>query len=353
MRFNLRQSFALVLTAVILFFACESQHFTGAKVYIQQNNWDKAIEQLQIETQQNPANAEAWWLLGSSYAKKKMFVPMNQAFDKCLEIDKTPQRQEQITNTQHNEWVPLYNSAVGLMQKSDFAGALEKINTAITINNTKPENWVNKGIIYIQLDSVDLALVEFDKAIEAIDKPVSVTDTSLLFTSLKDKAAILQTKGKTDEAITIFEKITELKPQDALTYIAMGSIYDERKDFEKSRVCYEKAAELEPDNKDVQYNIGVSCFQAKNYECAIQAFERVISISPDDVDALYNLGLLYVMDKKFDAALPHLEKLSELDAENKDVWGLLGTCYVQLGNKEKGAKAFDRAKELEKMNNEE
>lgn len=343
-----RSLIVLMVLAGFLFLACESQHFTGAKVYIQQSNWEKAIEQLTIETQMNPANAEAWWILGTCYAKKKMFKEMNVALNECVKLD--PTRKENIQNLKHNEWVPYYNSAVAALQKKDFKAAIDKINVAIDVNSEKAENYVNLGITYIQMDSMDSALVKFDKALNMLSSPKTKADTTLVLTSLKDKAAIYLNKKQNEEALKVYKQVVVIAPNDALAWISIGNCYDQVKDYDNAQKVYLKASELEPDNKNIWYNIGVSCFQIKNHPCAVDAFEKVIAIDPEDKDARYNLAWVNTMEKQWDKALPHLLKLTEIDAGNKDVWSLLGTVYVQKGMKDEGAKAFDKAKELENQN---
>ncbi|MBP7460535.1 MAG: tetratricopeptide repeat protein [Candidatus Delongbacteria bacterium] len=351
MKQMLRKMTLLSIAAAIVFLACESQHFTGAKVYIQQSNWEKAIEQLKIETGMNPANAEAWWLLAECYAKTKKFTDMNHALNECVKADPTPTRKENVQNLRHNEWVPYYNSAVAALQKKDFAASIEKINKAIEVNADKPENYVNLGIIYIQMDSLDLAMPHFDKALGMLTPPKTKSDSTLYLTALKDKAAIYMNKKDNENSLKTYQQVVEFAPTDALAWISIGNCYDLNKDYENSQKAYSKASELEPDNKNIWYNIGVSFFQVKNHPEAIKAFEKVVAIDPDDKDALYNLSMLFTLEKQWDNALPHLEKLKVIDPDNKDIWQLLGTVYVNKNMKDEGAKAFDRAKELENQTN--
>jgi Flp pilus assembly protein TadD len=64
---------ALALAASIGLWACQSKEVTSAKVYIQQGDWNKAIEQLQIAVQTYPNDPEAHYLLGRGYAEKGMY----------------------------------------------------------------------------------------------------------------------------------------------------------------------------------------------------------------------------------------------------------------------------------------
>ncbi len=341
----------LMLIAVVsfIFMACQSQHFTGAKVYIQQSNWDKAIEQLKIETQTNPTNAEAWWLLAYSYAKKRMYPEMNKALEEMVKVD--PTRKEKADNLRHNEWVPFYNSAVNAMRKRNFQAALEKINKAIEIYKEKPGNWANLGIIYINLDSLDKAKENFYKALDYIGDIKTKNDTLLAVTCYKNLGAIYINKDSVEKALENYQKVVEITPNDALAWSSIGTCYDKLKQNEKAKEAYMKATELEPENKDLWYNIGVSCYQIKNYTCAEESFAKVCQLDPKDTDALNNLAIVYIQLKKWEDAVNTLKKLIELEPDNPEYWNNLGIAYVNLGNKKEGKKAFDKANELEKNKN--
>ena len=70
---------AVFLMLVVL--SCESPYLKGAKVYIQQEQWDKAKPQLIKAVEENPNDATAWFWLGRCYAYENDFENMNDAFD--------------------------------------------------------------------------------------------------------------------------------------------------------------------------------------------------------------------------------------------------------------------------------
>jgi len=45
-------------------FSCSSTELTSAKLYVQQKNFDKAIDALEKETTKNPKSDEGFYLLG-------------------------------------------------------------------------------------------------------------------------------------------------------------------------------------------------------------------------------------------------------------------------------------------------
>ena len=52
-------------------FQCGSAESTSAKLYIQRGDLEAAEASLKKEVDKNPANAEAWWLLGHTRVDRK------------------------------------------------------------------------------------------------------------------------------------------------------------------------------------------------------------------------------------------------------------------------------------------
>ena len=85
---------ALLGLAFSLLIFCQSKQVTSAKVYMQQEKWDKAIEQLELAVQLYPNDAEAHYLLGKGYAVRGEREKMNEMFDQSLKL--SPKFEQQI-----------------------------------------------------------------------------------------------------------------------------------------------------------------------------------------------------------------------------------------------------------------
>ena len=86
--------FALIGLVVLLLLACQSKQVISAKVYLEQEEWDKAIEQLEQAVQLYPTDAEAYYLLGKAYANQGEREKMNEVFDQSLKL--SPKFKQQI-----------------------------------------------------------------------------------------------------------------------------------------------------------------------------------------------------------------------------------------------------------------
>ncbi len=101
-----------------------------------------------------------------------------------------------------------------------------------------------QGRIYKTLgeSGLDAALSEYD-AMRAAD-----TEERLGAWCLNIVGYMLLKEGRTDDAITVFKSNTELYPEDAELYDALGEAYAYKGDFKSARANYNVAMEMNPRN---------------------------------------------------------------------------------------------------------
>jgi tetratricopeptide (TPR) repeat protein len=73
---------ALALVAILSFtgFQCSSTEMTSAKLYIQQKNYDKALEVLNKEVTKNPKSDEGYYYMGVVYIEMEKYDDMLGGF---------------------------------------------------------------------------------------------------------------------------------------------------------------------------------------------------------------------------------------------------------------------------------
>ena len=76
----------LFISLILSGFQCSSTELTSARLYIQQKNYEKAINVLMSEVQKNPKSDEGWYLMGFTYGEMGIMDSMVNAYDKSLAI---------------------------------------------------------------------------------------------------------------------------------------------------------------------------------------------------------------------------------------------------------------------------
>lgn len=357
----------LALASLVLLMACQTKEVTSAKVYISQNNWDMAIEQLEQAVQIYPNDAEARYLLGEGYGNKGMWEKMNEMFNQSVAL--APTFENQIKNTRDKYWVSSFNQGVAKVntkagETADVAGAIESFSTAIKVDPKRIEAYKNLAFSNLRSDNVDGAIAAYLAYLAINPKETTIlNEVTRLYIDKKDYAAAQESAQK---VLAI-----DAANGDAIANLAMA--YDLNGQNDMAQKTYQEALEKNPNNVDLLFNLARLSYLNKEYDKAIQLFQKVISISPEDYDANLNVGNAYLTmadelrkalvekeNKKetvteadlaklkdfYRAAIPFLEKAIAVKPDNAAVYYNLGVAYVNIGEAEKGAEFFSKSESL-------
>lgn len=330
----------LGILSVLLLTQCDT-YVTSAKVYMQQSNYDKAVEMSQLALSQNPKNAEAYFVLGQAYGAKGMYREMNDAFNKCLEISKTHERDVQFYKEKF--YADLFNSGVDDIRRGNLDKAVEKFQLTIEILPQRIDGYKNLAYTYTQVQQDSLAIETYKKAIQ-IDPNDMELHTFL---------GILYYRNKMyEQSIAAFQPIlTKGDPKskaysEALYYTAYS--YDLLGQSEKAIETYNSALQASPDDKDLIFNLGRLYYMQTNYEKAIEYFGKVLAADSTDFDANIHIGNSYIQLKKFKESLPYLERATRLQPDNPNAWYFLAVALVNSGDTKRGTEALKKSEELQK-----
>lgn len=142
-------------------------------------------------------------------------------------------------------------------------------------------------------------------------------------TQLLEKAKILRSQEKYEEALKILEDLYENKPEsgeikDILidTLFNYGGYLNDyyTLEYEKAKQLFERITIISPKNYRAHYNLGIAYFNLGQMENAKKSFEIALKIKPDYKYCLYNLGLLYEDMEQYEDALNLYEKALEIDS---------------------------------------
>jgi tetratricopeptide (TPR) repeat protein len=88
----------------------------------------------------------------------------------------------------------------------------------------------------------------------------------------------LAKSGKVDEAKKIFDQAVQLVPKEAISYINLGNLFDQKKKYDEAEKMYRKAIELEPTNAYAHYDLGLLLDEiGKPHEAKLE-IEKAIKI---------------------------------------------------------------------------
>jgi len=376
-----------MLLVVLIFtgFQCSSTELTSAKLYIQQKNWDKALEVLQQEVEKNPQSDEGYYLMGTVYSELDNVDEMILAFDKSLGISN--KFEKSINEFRTYQWANSFNRGVNLFQRGNkttdedsssmyYNMAIDAYQKAILLEPDSAETYKNLSFVYLTTGEAEEAieplqsLIELNQAEEGYQYLGQVYYTlgaNLMssYRSTQNAADSLKGMSYLEKSISTLEEGLKKYPDNTDMQIALTSSYIEADKIDVALGSAEKLVEKDPGNKTYRYNYGVLLLSANDYAAAETQLKKAIEIDPNYDNAIYNLGVTYVkwgtaMNKeaekqgmisedykqKYEAALPYLEKVVETDPTNIAIWELLGKVYSVLGMTDDATNAFNKADEL-------
>lgn len=189
----------------------------------------------------------------------------------------------------------------------------------------------------------------------ALDKGVNDEACQLLYkATLADKnnkdyqytlAVALQENGKIDEAISGYEKISDMpEAQNNL-----GNIYRMKGELTKARNAFDKAIELNDKMIWAYVNKAILERQENNQKQAEELLQKALQIDSNFVQALYQLSVQNRLNKDFNKSLQHIEKAINLNKNIDFLWVEYGKVLTSLNRMQEALKAFENAINLNRF----
>lgn len=368
----------LMLSMIFVGYQCGSTEITSAKLYIQQKNWDKAVEVLQKEIAKNPKSDEGFYLLGYVSGEQGNFNAMVENYDKSLGVSKNFEKN--IDDSRKYFWAQAFNRGVSLYQrgvkatdldsqKVFFDKSITDFKSAISIEPDSGDTYKNLAFVYLSKGDNESAIAPLEQLIareKALDGYKFLGEIYYVNgTNLKSEGKETEAKEQFNKSIKVLEEGLKQHPNNSDLLLTLSNSYigaDRTKDAIEP---FRKGVEAEPNNQYYRYNYGVLLLGIEDFAGAETQFKKAIEIDPAYDNAIYNLGVTYLkwgtyLNKKADdegkvsdeykskyqAALPYLEKAVQMKDANAQTWELLGRVYSVLGMQDDAANAFNEADKL-------
>jgi cytochrome c-type biogenesis protein CcmH/NrfG len=98
--------------------------------------------------------------------------------------------------------------------------------------------------------------------------------------------------------IATAQSVVEKDPKNVRAWVALGNLFFDTHQHQKSVDAYARALELEPGNADVLTDQGVMYRALGAFDKAVANFDKASKLSPQHLQSLFNLGVVYAFDLK-------------------------------------------------------
>ena len=293
----------LLVFAVLLGGAdgCSSDpNVESAKLALRQENFDEAVEQLNIALETNPENLEALTLkvqvLGTQMEKAALMqrgaiVPeLRSAAETAMRV--APADPDVIQMTDY-AWAMLMRSGNQNLQNeaTPAADAIPFFEGAIAIHPDSSGSHFSLGLAQLLSENTAEAASAFEMALEL--EP-SYTNASIYLA----RAYLQMDRGA--EALDILsaarENIGELDAdRDRLEQEYLNALASSGQ-TERAITEFEQQIENYPDDPLIRYNYGTLLLGVDRFSDAVEQFEIATDLNPENADGFYNLGVAHLRE---------------------------------------------------------
>ena len=137
-------------------------------------------------------------------------------------------------------------------------------------------------------------------------------------------------EGKLDLAIKDFDKAIELNPEFAEAYNNLGNTYDDKGDFDKAIVNFNTAVKFKSDFVDAYVNRGVAYGKRDEFNKAINDFTTAIDLDPNHAGAYFNRGNAYLLKGDLEKAIENYDTSIKLDPDDAQSYCHRGLARLHL-----------------------
>lgn len=165
--------------------------------------------------------------------------------------------------------------------------------------------------------------------IDAVDKAVATIDNGLSGGSddailLSEKAYILRSAGRVDDALTALEAAIKITPKAEFLWHNKGITLEKLGRTDDAVQCYKKALSLDSNCADLHYHYGITLYEKDDFKAAYNEFDKAFQLRHNDSKfLLWKARTLASLDKA-EEARQIVETILADDPTNADAWFVLG-----------------------------
>jgi tetratricopeptide (TPR) repeat protein len=154
---------------------------------------------------------------------------------------------------------------------------------------------------------------------------------------------VLLRRGRTDDAITSFQKALAIQPDFAEAYNDLGNALLQKRQVDEAIVQFNKALTIQPGRAATYNNLGNALLQKRQVDEAIVQFNKALTIQPDFADACNDLGNALLQKGQVNKAIVQFKKALAIQPDFTTAFNNLGNALLQTGQVDEAIVQFKKA----------
>ncbi len=148
--------------------------------------------------------------------------------------------------------------------------------------------------------------------------------------------------GNFQSAIQLFEKCTELQPEDDGVHYALSELYAQIGELQKSYEHGQVAVKLNPDNKFYRLNYALISLQVGKYKDAVGEYQSLLKAEPENLDYLFQYSECLIYMNEINEVLKVYEKIENIVGIYKELSLRKHEIYRELKKEEEAVNELEK-----------
>ena len=181
---------------------------------------------------------------------------------------------------------------------------------------------------------------QYDHAVAWIARAIRHNPKTEYFSSL---GLTLKQLGRLEEALKVFDKAVQLRPDDAELWKHLGGVLLALERRAEALLSYQHALKLDPRHWEAAYQSAVLLHETKRFEEALLHFNLCDELQPNHAPTLLMRGRSLRGLKRYEECLADSRRACALDPADPVACNNIGDALLLLGQSEEGLPWFDKA----------
>jgi tetratricopeptide (TPR) repeat protein len=256
-----------------------------AELYVKTGRIRDAVLEAQDIIKRDPTNLEAHKLLGRIYLRSLGDMPGGNDSDNVLKL------------------------------------AIDQYEQIVKIEPDNVDDHLLLGRLYRLNNDLQKAEKELKTAIKLDpSSEEAVTTLAMLYTD----------EGDTSHALQVLKSVPDAS-RSAKLYSALGTAYEQRKDYKEAIEAFRKAVMLDRDNLDAIRGLAENLMNDGQYDAALEQYKVIVDSNPEDAQTYVRMSEIYRHEAKYDLALDSLKKADALVPDMAAVAYNMAAVYEAQG----------------------
>lgn len=229
----------------------------------------------------------------------------------------------------------LFQQAQTAMQQTNFNKAIKLLSQLHSSWKENPDVSYLLGIAHAQLNQLDKVKAVSREALEQSSNHMGL---------LINLATACYLTGELNDAITAFEKILELDPDNLAIADHYGRALINTGRATDAITFYEKALKKQNNNAELHASLGIAYVTAGDVTNGQKAFQQALDIDDRSINANLGMGNIYSQIGQLNRGIDHFNKILSIDKCVEPAYTGLATTYNLLGEFEKSLEIIEESK---------